>query len=51
MRIIDLLKEDGILLNANVNSKKEAIEVLVDLMDKEGYLNDKEEYKNEVLKR
>lgn len=51
MRIIDLLKEDGILLDANVNSKKEAIEVLVDLMDKEGYLNDKEEYKNEVLKR
>ncbi|AIY83322.1 PTS system, fructose subfamily, IIA component domain protein [Clostridium baratii str. Sullivan] len=51
MRIIDLLKEDGILLNTNVNSKKEAIEVLVDLMDKEGYLNDKEEYKNEVLKR
>lgn len=51
MRIIDLLKEDGILLNANVNSKKEAIEVLVNLMDKEGYLNDKEEYKNEVLKR
>lgn len=51
MRIIDLLKEDGILLNANVNSKKEVIEVLVDLMDKEGYLNDKEEYKNEVLKR
>ncbi|MGL4573131.1 MAG: PTS fructose transporter subunit IIABC [Clostridium sp.] len=51
MRIVDLLKEEGILLNAQVNSKKEAIETLVDLMDKEGYLNDKEEYKREVLKR
>ena len=49
--ITDLLKKMELLLNAKLNSKKEAIEVLVDLMDKEGYLNDKEEYKNEVLKR
>ncbi|MBP1890553.1 PTS system fructose-specific IIC component [Clostridium moniliforme] len=51
MRIIDLLKKEGIELNSKVNSKEEALNKLVDLMDKEGNLSDKEVYKEAVLKR
>ena len=51
MRITDLLKKEGIYLNAKVNSKKEAIDTLVDLMDNTGNLNNKDEYKNTVLVR
>ena len=51
MRIIDLLKIEGIELDSKVTSKKEALDKLVDLMDKEGNLLDKEVYKEAVLKR
>ncbi|MDQ0148797.1 fructose-specific PTS transporter subunit EIIC [Eubacterium multiforme] len=51
MRIIDLLKEEGIELNSKVTSKEEALNKLVDLMDKEGNLSNKEVYKEAVLKR
>ncbi|MGG7076386.1 PTS fructose transporter subunit IIABC [Clostridium sardiniense] len=51
MRITDLLKEQGIELNAKVSNKAEAIDKLVDLMDKAGNLSNKEEYKEAVLKR
>lgn len=51
MRITDLLKKQGIALNAKVSSKDEAIDKLVDLMDASGNLNDKKEYKNKVLER
>ena len=51
MRITDLLKKEGIYLNAKVNSKKEAIDTLVDLMNNTGNLNNKDEYKNTVLVR
>ena len=51
MRITDLLKEQGIELNAKVKDKSEAIEKLVDLMDKTGNLSDKNEYKKTVLAR
>ncbi len=51
MRIIDLLKVEGIELDSKVTSKKEALDKLVDLMDKEGNLLDKEVYKEAVLKR
>ncbi len=51
MRITDLLKEQGIELNSKVSNKAEAIDKLVDLMDQAGNLNNKEEYKEAVLKR
>ena len=51
MRITDLLKKEGISLNAKVSSKKEAIDTLVDLMNNTGNLKNKEEYKNTVLAR
>ena len=51
MKITDLLVKDGILLNAHVSSKAEAIDKMVELMEKTGSLRDKETYKAQVLKR
>ncbi|MBU3203866.1 PTS fructose transporter subunit IIABC [Clostridium algidicarnis] len=51
MKIIDLLNKNGIELNPIIKTKNEAISRLVDLMDVRGILLNKEEYKNEVLKR
>lgn len=51
MRITDLLKKEGISLNANISSKEEAINTLADLMYASGNLNNKEEYKAKVLER
>ncbi|MBU3227019.1 PTS fructose transporter subunit IIABC [Clostridium algidicarnis] len=51
MKIIDLLNKNGIELNPIIITKNEAISRLVDLMDGRGILLNKEEYKNEVLKR
>lgn len=51
MRIIDLLNIKGIELDSKVSNKAEAIDKLVDLMDEAGNLNNKEEYKEAVLKR
>ena len=45
MKITDLLKKNGIALNPKVDSKEEAINKLVDLMDATGRLRDKEAYK------
>ncbi|MGL5152331.1 MAG: PTS fructose transporter subunit IIABC [Clostridium sp.] len=51
MKITDLLKKQSITINPNVKTKEEAINTLVDLMDKSGNLNNKEEYKSGVLAR
>ena len=51
MKITDLLKIDAIEMNPKVNSKEEAINKLVDLMDTTGNLRNKEEYKKAVLAR
>ncbi|MFR6310892.1 fructose-specific PTS transporter subunit EIIC [Anaerofustis stercorihominis] len=51
MKIIDLLKREGISLNPDVKDKSGAIDFLVDLMDKSGRLSDKKEYKKGVLER
>ncbi|MDQ0202424.1 PTS fructose transporter subunit IIABC [Pectinatus haikarae] len=51
MHITDLLKKDGILLNARPTDKKDAINILVDLMDSTGILADKELYKKAVFTR
>ena len=45
MRIVDLLHEQGIDLNFAPKNKAEAIDMLVELMDKTGNLNDKDGYK------
>ena len=51
MRITDLLKQEGILLNAAPTSKAEAIEMLISLHDKCGSLNDVAAFKEGILKR
>ena len=51
MRITELLKVNGIALNVKVNTKGEAINLLVDLMDKTGNISNKEEFKKVVLAR
>ena len=51
MRIVDLLHKQGINLNFNPSTKDECINELVDIMDKTGNLNDKEEYKKAILAR
>ena len=51
MRIVDLLNMQGIELDLKVSNKTEAIDKIVDLMDKTGNLNDKEEYKKAILAR
>ena len=51
MRIIDLLHKEGMNLDNKPKSKDECINILVDLMDKTGNLNDKEEYKKAIIAR
>ncbi len=51
MRITDLLSEKAINLHGKANSKEEAIIQLVDLMVENENINDKEAYKQAVLKR
>ena len=51
MKITDLLKLETIALNPEVSTKSEALDTLVDLMDKGGNLKNKAEYKKAVLAR
>lgn len=51
MKINDLLKKVSIDVDASVNNKDEAIDHLVDLMDKQGNLEDKEVYKQGIYAR
>ena len=51
MRIVDLLHKQGMNLDIKPSSKAECIDILVDLMDKTGNLNNKEEYKKSILAR
>ena len=51
MKIIDLLDDKSIRLNAEVHSKKEALDTLVDLMDASGKLNDIDTYRKGVYAR
>lgn len=51
MRIIDLLYKEGMNLDIKPKSKDECINILIDLMDKTGNLNDKEEYKKAIIAR
>ena len=51
MKITDLLKSVSVDVNAVAKSKDEAINHLVDLMDKQGNLKDKEVYKQGIYAR
>lgn len=51
MKIKDLLNENSIKLNMRSGTKEEIIEKLVDIMDKNANILDKEEYKRKVLDR
>ena len=51
MRIIDLLDDRSILLQGQVQSKKEALDTLVDLMNASEKLKDVETYRNGVYER
>lgn len=51
MRIIDLLKNTSIMTGIKSNSKEDVIEQLIDLHEKAGNLNDKDEYKKGILAR
>ena len=51
MRIIDLLTEESINLNAKPKTKTEAIDELVNLMETHNNLTDKAQYRQAVLKR
>ena len=51
MKIAELLGKDIIKLNLKANSKMEVLDQLVDVLYDAGRLNDKELYKEEILKR
>ena len=51
MRIVDLLHKQGMNLNIKPSTKAECIDTLVNLMDKTGNLNNKDEYKKAILAR
>lgn len=51
MKITDLIKKDTIILNLNSSTKSDVIDELVDKLDSAGRLNDKDEYKKDILKR
>ncbi len=51
MKITDLLKKSSIKTGVKLGSKEEAIEMLIDLHEKAGNLNDREQYKEGILAR
>ena len=51
MRITDLLKKQGIVLDASPGSKSEAIDILVQLHEKCGNLKDMSAYKDGIIAR
>jgi len=51
MNLLKILKKEGILLDFNAYTKDEVIDLLVDVHDKLGNLNDREEFKKAILDR
>lgn len=51
MRITELLTRDTINLSMNARNKGEAIDALVDVLDKAGKLNNRNQYREEIMKR
>ncbi len=51
MKITNLMDRNSILLGSNVSTKKEAMDTLIDLMDKGGKISDKATYAKGVYER
>ena len=51
MRIVDLLKKDAIILNADAASKDQMLDTLIGLHAKVGNIKDADEFKKGILKR
>ena len=51
MRIVDLLKKEAIILNADVSTKEEMLDLLIDLHKKSGNISDTETFKEGIMKR
>ncbi|WLR51788.1 fructose-specific PTS transporter subunit EIIC [Bacillus tianshenii] len=51
MKITDLLKQDTMILELQASTKAEAIDELVEKLDKAGRLNDREQFKEAILTR
>lgn len=51
MKITELLEKDTIKIRLDAENKAGVIDELVNILDSAGKLNDKEEYKNAILKR
>ena len=51
MRIVDLMKKEGIALGVNPADKEAAIDIMVDLQDKSGNNKNAKTYKKGILKR
>lgn len=51
MRIVDLLKKEAVVLNADVSIKDQMLDLLIDLHSKVGNISDKAEFKKGILKR
>lgn len=51
MRITDLIKKQGIMLQANYSTKEEVYNQLVELQYASGHIKDKEEYKKGIWER
>lgn len=51
MRISDLLKPEAINLGMDIKKREDAIGILIDLHDKAGNLEDREQYKKGILER
>lgn len=51
MRIVDLLKKEAVVLNADVSTKEQMLDLLIDLHSKVGNISDKAEFKKGIMKR
>lgn len=51
MKITELIKKDTIILELENTKKEDVLNELINKLDNSGRLNDKEEYKKEILKR
>lgn len=51
MRIVDLMKKEAVILGANVSTKEEMLDTLIDLHAKTGNISDKKTFKAGIMKR
>ena len=51
MRIVDLLKKDAVVLNAQAGTKEEILDLLIGLHEKTGNITDKDTFKAGIMKR